>query len=374
MSEIQNAGKIPADKRVAKQIKEFFTTRKIAYLAIFTALSLILYIFNFAIPIFPVFLKFNFSDIPALVGGFMLGPVSGSVIVVAKVLLKLAVEGTDSAGTGELCDIMLGVSFVLAAALIYRKFRSTPGAILGLSIGAVITTLMSLFCNRFIIVPMYVKIFGGWDKIVSATGAVFPGVTQESFYKTYLLYAVLPFNVLRGVVCAVLAFFLYYGLKKADRRLFPKKLAMIKFNHSYVTRSEKQTFSVASKLSKSLKGGDVVLLGGFLGAGKTVFCKGLAGGLGVSGEVLSPTFTIMNEYKIKDGLTFCHVDAYRLSSAEEAEEAGLNDVIGEKSVIAAVEWYNNIEPIFDGKKCFTVSIEPVSETKRKITVSETGGG
>ena len=83
---------------------------------------------------------------------------------------------------------------------------------------------------------------------------------------------------------------------------------------------------LGEKLAASLGGGDVLLLTGELGAGKTVLCKGLAKGFGITAPVTSPTFTIMNEYC--DGrVKFCHFDAYRLDSADEAVGAGLTDFI-----------------------------------------------
>ena len=87
-----------------------------------------------------------------------------------------------------------------------------------------------------------------------------------------------------------------------------------------VSHSEKDTYSAGKKLGLALSGGEVVLLSGSLGAGKTVFTKGLAKSLGVTEAVLSPTFTIMNEYS-GEKLKLCHFDAYRLSSGQEAEEA-----------------------------------------------------
>ncbi len=110
----------------------------------------------------------------------------------------------------------------------------------------------------------------------------------------------------------------------------------------------------------------MILLGGELGAGKTVFCKGLAKGLGVSADVVSPTFTLMNEY-LDGRIAFRHFDAYRLSGADEACGAGIAEYFGKSDCVCAVEWWQNIEGLFDGIK--TVSVDIVkTDDGRKVTV------
>src|SRR4030042_6073968 len=98
-----------------------------------------------------------------------------------------------------------------------------------------------------------------------------------------------------------------------------------------ITKSEKQTFNFAKKFAKTLKGGEVIGLVGDLGAGKTIFAKGLASGLGVKQTVNSPTFVIMKIYKIrgtKSGIrNLIHVDAYRIKKADEINSIGITDYL-----------------------------------------------
>ncbi|MBD5132210.1 MAG: tRNA (adenosine(37)-N6)-threonylcarbamoyltransferase complex ATPase subunit type 1 TsaE [Clostridiales bacterium] len=128
--------------------------------------------------------------------------------------------------------------------------------------------------------------------------------------------------------------------------------------------------ALGKKLGKRLSGGDVILLTGELGAGKTVLCKGIAKGLGVKAPVVSPTFTIMNEYfgRVK----FCHFDAYRLEDAEEAVGAGLTDFIGNDECLCAVEWWENIESLFDGLNVVHITIEKTAGDKREVTIEYNG--
>ena len=136
-----------------------------------------------------------------------------------------------------------------------------------------------------------------------------------------------------------------------------------------VSHSEKDTYSAGKKLGSKLSGGSVVLLSGELGAGKTVLTKGIASALGVKEAVLSPTFTIMNEYD-GDNLKLCHFDAYRLSSGEEAVEAGITDDIGAKNVVCVIEWHENIADILPGDKITRVFIKYVGENEREIIISD----
>lgn len=133
-----------------------------------------------------------------------------------------------------------------------------------------------------------------------------------------------------------------------------------------IVRSPARMLALGRHLAKSLAGGDVVLLTGELGAGKTVFCKGLAEGLGVTSPVVSPTFTLMNEYSGR--VHFCHFDAYRLENADEAYGAGLTDFIGDPDCVCAVEWWENVRELFDGCSTVRVAINKLDEKTREVTI------
>lgn len=134
-----------------------------------------------------------------------------------------------------------------------------------------------------------------------------------------------------------------------------------------VTDSEIETFEFAKNFARNLTGGEVILLNGELGAGKTVFVKGLAAGLGITDDVTSPTFTLMNEY---DGrLKLYHFDVYRLSSGAEAYEAGLTEFFGESGSVSCIEWSDNISDAISGKVT-AIDISYLGDGKREITINE----
>jgi len=113
-----------------------------------------------------------------------------------------------------------------------------------------------------------------------------------------------------------------------------------------ITNSEKETFALAKKLADKAKGGEVYALSGDLGAGKTVFARGFAAGLGIKRNINSPTFVLMKVYPVKKHPTikhFCHIDAYRLKSARDLEAIGAQDYLGKKDSICFVEWPERVK-------------------------------
>jgi tRNA threonylcarbamoyladenosine biosynthesis protein TsaE len=131
-----------------------------------------------------------------------------------------------------------------------------------------------------------------------------------------------------------------------------------------VTASEEETQAVARELSATLRAGDVLLVSGDLGAGKTTFVRGLAEGLGINPrEVSSPTFTIVHEYR-GNGLTLYHADLYRLERAA-TDDLGLEE-IGVKDGVLAIEWPDRLSHELPGAK--RVRLEVVNDSSRRITI------
>lgn len=231
--------------------KKYFSSTRIAMIALFSALAAILYIFNFPLPFaFPGFLEFRFSDIPVLIGTFALGPLSGSVIVVMMVLIKLVCVSTSTMFVGDAADILVGFALVIPAGLIYDRHRTFRGALLALAVGSVISTALAVLLNRYVLVPAYVYLmFGGsWDPILGMMTPLFPDCTQENFYALYLWAAVLPFNLLRCLVAALVTLPVYKHISRAINRLnaklTPRKKAPDKSNR-YATALTILGFAVA---------------------------------------------------------------------------------------------------------------------------------
>lgn len=209
--------------------RKYFSSTRIAVIAMFSTLAAILYIFNFSMPFaFPSFLEFKLSDIPILIGSFTLGPVSGTIIVVVEILIKLIVKGTSTAFVGELSDIITSCAFAVTAALIYKKHRTFKGALVGMAIGTVLEVAVAILFNWLVLVPFYVQFFfhGSWGPLLGMMSPLFPSITQETFYNFYLWVSVLPFNLLRCLVAVLVTLPVYKRISnlinKFNAKLEPK--------------------------------------------------------------------------------------------------------------------------------------------------------
>ena len=128
----------------------------------------------------------------------------------------------------------------------------------------------------------------------------------------------------------------------------------------FLSENSGDTLDFGREYAKTLRGGDEVLLKGEMGAGKTVFCKGIALGLGIAEEILSPTYAYMNDYYGK----LYHYDCYRLKSGAQAEALGLCDYFYADGV-CVIEWAENIADVLP-ENCKIVTIEKLSDGRRKI--------
>ena len=130
----------------------------------------------------------------------------------------------------------------------------------------------------------------------------------------------------------------------------------------YLTNSVEETINLGETYAKTLQSGDVLLLKGEMGGGKTAFTKGIAKGLGITDIITSPTYAYMNDYNGK----LYHYDCYRLTSGEAAEALGLTDYFSGKGV-CVIEWSENIASVLPNK-VKVVTIKKIDETKREITL------
>ena len=137
-------------------------------------------------------------------------------------------------------------------------------------------------------------------------------------------------------------------------------------NNPFQSTSFNHTFDFGKNLSHSIEYGSVILLKGDLGSGKTTFCKGFALGLGFKDEILSPTYSILNEYQV-NGKNLYHFDLYRLKSINEFMEIGGLEYLYSQTSISLIEWPNLISDIAI-KNIIDIKFEYLSENKRLITV------
>ncbi len=133
-----------------------------------------------------------------------------------------------------------------------------------------------------------------------------------------------------------------------------------------VTNSHEETYQLGNQIGENLKGGEIICLSGELGAGKTVFAKGLAQGFGIIAEITSPTFTLIQEYPTPgEKLRLIHMDLYRLNYLEEAEAIGVPDYFREDCV-CLIEWPDIISDLLP-KDIYEITLEGSGDQPRTMT-------
>ena len=194
---------------VFKDKKKEFMTIDIACIGVFSAFSIVLYFFKFNLPfIFPSFLEINFSLLPIIIIGYMLGPVEAISVVLIRAIIK--VQFTSTFCVGEFADLLIGIPVALVTSLIYKKNHTKQGALKSLLFGAITWVVISIFTNLFINVPFFLELYcnGNEEAFVGAL-SIIPGVTVDNYMSKYILYAVIPFNTLLSSIVSLVTFLVY---------------------------------------------------------------------------------------------------------------------------------------------------------------------
>lgn len=187
--------------------KEKINARTIAQIGMLGAVALVLMLFEIPLPFAPSFYKIDFSEVPVLIGSFAMGSVAGVLIELVKILLKLLTIGSTTAGVGDVANFLIGISFCLPAAFIYRKMHSKKGAIIGMAAGTIFMTLVGCFLNAYVLLPTYAKAFQMPIDALVAMGTAVNGRITSLF--TFVAFAVAPFNLLKGVLVSLVVALIY---------------------------------------------------------------------------------------------------------------------------------------------------------------------
>lgn len=171
------------------------------------AVALVLMLFEIPLPFAPSFYKIDFSEVPVLIGSFAMGPVAGVLVELVKILLKLLTKGSTTAGVGDVANFLIGISFCLPAAFIYRKMHSKKGAIIGMAAGTIFMTLVGCFLNAYVLLPTYAKAFQMPIDALVAMGTAVNGHITSLF--TFVAFAVAPFNLLKGILVSLVVALIY---------------------------------------------------------------------------------------------------------------------------------------------------------------------
>ncbi|MBE6798735.1 MAG: ECF transporter S component [Ruminococcaceae bacterium] len=182
--------------------------RALVVMAIMSALGYVLMLLEFPLPmLIPPFIKFDFSELPAIITSFALGPLYGVGVCFFKNALHLL--NTTTFCVGELSNFLLGAIFVGVAGLVYKRKKTFKSAVVGTLIGAVIMAVISVFTNLFIVYPIYAELLVPMPVILSMYSAILPSV--DSVFEALVIFN-LPFNFSKGIIDAVVCFICYKKL------------------------------------------------------------------------------------------------------------------------------------------------------------------
>ena len=203
---------VKTDSRAHRKIM----IRRIAACAILTALAVLLMYLEVPLPFMPVFLKFDFSEIPVLIGSFALGPVWGIVIELMKNLIHLPV--TQTMGIGELSNFITGVIYVGSAGILYRFFLTKKGAAISMIISTLILAAVSIPVNAFFTLPLYGSMMGfPLEAIIGMSAEANPLVKDKI---SLLLAVFVPFNLFKGIVVGAFTFFVYKPISRLINKTY----------------------------------------------------------------------------------------------------------------------------------------------------------
>ncbi|HHU55964.1 MAG TPA: ECF transporter S component [Acholeplasmataceae bacterium] len=190
--------------------------KQLTFVSILAGISFILYFVKFNLPFFMSFLDVQVSNVPALIGGFLFGPISGVIIVIVRTLLKLPM--TSTAGVGELADLLIGAVTVLVSSLIYHKNKTKKNAVKALIWGTLAWIVTATLINWLFIADFYIYtmfdgnqaiIYGGINAIVGSEIA-----NEQNYMFYYIFIGILPFNLFLSTLVSFVTFAVYKRVSK----------------------------------------------------------------------------------------------------------------------------------------------------------------
>ena len=190
--------------------KKVLTTKNLTMIAMFSAISAVLMVFEIQLPFSPSFVKFDFSDLPVMLGGFLIGPFAGGIIAFMKVLLHFLLNGTTSFFVGDLSNLLLTLSLVLPASFIYQQKKTKKTTIQGLLVSIICTSLLAIIFNLFLIFPLYLKVLNlKMVDLINMIHVVNP-LVKDGF--TMIVFSLLPFNLFKYSIVSMITMLRYKKL------------------------------------------------------------------------------------------------------------------------------------------------------------------
>ena len=192
---------------VRNEQKQRIGIRTMVQVGMLSAIATVLMLFEIPLPFAPSFYEIDFSEVPVLIGCFTMGPLAGAAIEMVKILLNFLINGTVTAGVGEIANFLIGCALCVPAGLIYKRQGTRKGALIGMAVGTGMMVIVGCVINAYVLLPVYAKAFQmPLDALIGMGTAVNPNITGLS---TFVIFAVAPFNLLKGVLVSVIVLAIY---------------------------------------------------------------------------------------------------------------------------------------------------------------------
>ncbi len=201
-----------AAQRVRGGKEPVFQTRKIAVIGMFSAIAMILMLFEFPLPFAPGFYELDFSELPILIGAFAYGPAAGVMMEFIKILLKLCIKGTSTAFVGDLANFVVGCSMILPASVIYAFRKTKKTALLACVAGTLIMTVFGTAFNAVYLLPAFSELYGMPLEAILQMGSEVNPLMKEGSIVSFVAACVAPMNLIKGASVSLLTLLIYKPL------------------------------------------------------------------------------------------------------------------------------------------------------------------
>lgn len=198
--------------RKSKKASGLLSVESLAIMAMLAGISVVLMLVEFPMWFAPPFYRLDFSEVPVLIGAFALGPAAGVIIELIKILLNFVINFTSTAGVGETANFLIGCSLVVPAAVIYNRNKNLKSAVTGLIAGILCMTVLGGLINAFVLLPAYAYFFHMPVESLIAMGTKVNSAINNM--TTFIFYAVMPFNLLKGAAVSIITLLLYKRLSR----------------------------------------------------------------------------------------------------------------------------------------------------------------
>lgn len=200
--------------------KRLFSTSSLVKIGLLSALSFaLMYLDEIFLPltslIFPGFLKLDIADVPALIAGFAMGPLAGVFVALIRNVIYFMTK-SSTAGVGSAANFITAISLIIPATLIYQRFHSRKGALIGMLAGTVSMTIIMAVTNYYFFIPLFAQVMGyPLEAVIGLGSKVNPMIVD---LRSFVIFATAPFNLLKGIVVSLITFAIYKHISKLFKK------------------------------------------------------------------------------------------------------------------------------------------------------------